>query len=209
MASQWLPVAEAARALGVSDRTVKRRIEAGEIESKLENLPRGGVRRLVLMEDREGHERDKTERDVQDTKRTAERATLKRKGEAERDVQDNRAGRARQAERDTSGAEREVEVLRDALAHEREQNAFFRATIEQHQRSEAELRQSLREALRAMPKAITAGEGATIAENKPQNGAAGGSGPSASNGPESGGNRGEAGISYASIADELERMMNQ
>ncbi len=34
---------------------------------------------------------------------------------------------------------------------------FLRAAVEQHQRGEAELRAALREALRAMPKAITEG----------------------------------------------------
>ncbi len=39
------------------------------------------------------------------------------------------------------------------------ENAFLRSAVEQHQRSEAELRAALRKALEAMPKALPAGAG--------------------------------------------------
>ena len=45
MAKEWQPMADACRILGISDRTLRRRIESGEIESQLE-----GRRRYVLID---------------------------------------------------------------------------------------------------------------------------------------------------------------
>jgi len=45
------------------------------------------------------------------------------------------------------------------MTHLLAENAFLRAQVEQHARAEAELRAALRETVRAMPKAITTGQG--------------------------------------------------
>lgn len=50
------------------------------------------------------------------------------------------------------------------MTHLLAENAFLRAQVEQHARAEAELRAALRETVRAMPKAITTGQGEDHAE---------------------------------------------
>lgn len=157
----WLSIAQACQLFGVSDRTVKRRIEAGEIQSKLENLPRGGVRRLVLVDEREGHARDKTARDVRDTEGTRARDTSERETQTVRDKTDERAGRAGQTERDTRGTNGEVELLHATVERDREEIQFLRGLVEQRDRDAAELRAALREALKAMPKALPEGTAPT------------------------------------------------
>jgi hypothetical protein len=161
----WLSIAQACQLFGVSDRTVKRRIEAGEIKSKLENLPRGGVRRLVLVDEREGHERDKTARDVRDTKGTSARDTSKRETQTARDKTDERAGRAGQTERDTRGTNGEVELLRATVERDREEIAFLRNVVEAQQRDAAELRQSLKKALEIAPRQLMQGNAPDAARN--------------------------------------------
>jgi hypothetical protein len=165
--ANWLSIAQACQLFGVSDRTVKRRIEAGEIQSKLENLPRGGVRRLVLVDERAGHERDKTARDVRDTKGTSARDTSKRETQTVRDKTDERAGRAGQTVRDTRGTNGEVELLHATVERDRdrEEIRFLRNVIEAQQRDAAELRQSLKKALEIAPRHLTAGSAPDAARN--------------------------------------------
>jgi hypothetical protein len=151
-------MSEAARLLGVSDRTLKRRIEAGEIVSKLDSLPRGGVCRLVLLDTRAGHESANNARDVRDTKGTTARDTAKSETEASA----TRAGHeSANNERDTRGTPAEVEQLKEQLERERDLNGFFRSLIEQRDRDAAELRAALRKALEAQPRQLTAGEETT------------------------------------------------
>lgn len=56
---------------------------------------------------------------------------------------------------------RVLESREELVLELRDQVKFLRAAVEQHQRSEAELRAALRTALAAMPKAITEGESST------------------------------------------------
>jgi hypothetical protein len=161
--SEWLTSAEACRILGVSDRTLKRRIEAGVVESRLETLPRGGVRRVVRVTERAGQEQEASGPNV--------RATNERENGSVRDNADNRAGRAGQIERATRGPEVESAVVPTPQVERLEKEVdFLRGLVEQHQRAEAELRASLREVLRAMPRQLTEGTGAApeAAQNRPQ-----------------------------------------
>lgn len=59
MAEKWLTVAEAGHALGIAERTLRRRITEGKIESKLENN-----RRLVLVDVLEKAEQEEAQSDM-------------------------------------------------------------------------------------------------------------------------------------------------
>jgi hypothetical protein len=147
---EWLTTAEACHVLGISDRTLKRRVEAGAIESRLEALPRGGVRRLVRATERAGQEKTAEGPNV--------RATNERKSETARASEEIRAGHAGQIERATRGPEVESgNVATPQVERLEKEVEFLRGLVEQHQRAEAELRASLRAALSAMPKQLTEG----------------------------------------------------
>lgn len=213
--ASWVSVAEAAAARRVSIRTVKRWIETGEVESRKE-----GGRRLVWLLD------SGAERDTEGTRQKGhkpggasplESLDAQKEGHSE-GTQDARPVSllALSGGDSSAGASnREAELLRDSLASERAQTAFLRATIEQLQRDGAETRAALREALKAMPKQLTAGAtpqsepNAQDGPESPQNGAARGSDPGAVNGSERGAQRAETALSYGDIADELERMLNR
>jgi hypothetical protein len=150
---EWLTTADACHVLGISDRTLKRRVEAGAIESRLEALPRGGVRRLVRATNRAGQEKTAEGPNV--------RATNERKSETARASEEIRAGHAGQIERATRGPEVESgNVATPQVERLEKEVEFLRGLVEQHQRGEAELRAALREALRAMPKQLTEGTAA-------------------------------------------------
>lgn len=190
MATEWAPIDKAARALGVSARTLKRRVALGVVTSKLEKgrrlvaVPAGSVPIGTLV---------------------PQNGTV---GPVTKGQTEGQQGQVSQGHAGTEGPNG-LALLVEQRDRDRAEIAFLRGIVEQHQRSEAELRQSLREALRAMPKAITAGQHSPSsvenAQNGPQDGAAGYDGPSVSNEPESGENRSESGLSYGDIADWLEQ----
>jgi excisionase family DNA binding protein len=139
---------EAARLLGVSLRTVQRRVKDGNLNS----IERDGARLVCLAPAATTDAtRDTTERDNDAIPRQID-AT----------------------KRDTAQAG-STPALAASLAQSREEILFLRGLVEQHQRSEAELRAALRKALDAMPLAITAGnesapiEAATAPENTQAN----------------------------------------
>ncbi len=121
---------EAARLLGVSLRTVQRRVKDGNLNS----IERDGARLVCLATGAtDDATRDTTRRDNDATARQID-AT----------------------KRDTAQAGSTPDVTA-SLAQSREEILFLRGLVEQRERDAAELRAALREALKAMPKAITAG----------------------------------------------------
>ncbi len=149
----------------------------------------------------------------------------------ETETQNTRLG-ADTADKVRTGADIPSDAL---LSHVLEENRRLWAALEAAQQSEAVTKAALREALRAMPKALSApspegdlaqletqkrgdmapvgqvgtDSSARIAPQRPQNGEGGTYGPKASDGPQTGGKGDGAGVSYASIADELDGMLNQ
>jgi excisionase family DNA binding protein len=122
---------EAARRLGVSLRTVQRRVRDGHLNS----IESEGGRLVCLTPDAtEGATRDKPCRDSDATPRQID-ATKRATAQA--------------------GSTPDVAA---SLAQSREEVLFLRGLVEQHQRSESELRAALRKALDAMPKALPDGE---------------------------------------------------
>jgi excisionase family DNA binding protein len=132
-----ITITAAAKRLGVSVRTVQRRLDSGVLRS----LERDG-RRLVLIESD-----------------AIERATTRHGVATQRDTVSRHV-----ATRDTTKGEGATALLIEQRERDRAEITFLRGLVEQHQRSEAELRTSLREALRAMPKQITAGAPETAAQ---------------------------------------------
>jgi excisionase family DNA binding protein len=103
---------------------------------------------------------------------------------------------------------REVEIeLRAQLDREREFSGILKAQLEAVTQSEAQTKAALREALRAMPKALAPGDAPASANGAPQRaptGAADTDSPTTANGSQ---RPTGAVITYDSIADEIEAMM--
>lgn len=127
-------VAEAAKILGVSPRSIQRRCNAGTLDA-----------RLIQTKFGDAWEIDRAEVE----KAAPEAATHPRQGRDETPDKAPTEPRHVAPEADDLAAR--------YIARLETENDFLRATVEQHQRSEAELRASLREALRAQPRQLTAG----------------------------------------------------
>lgn len=143
---QVLGVAAAARLLGVSARTVQRRCHAGKINA-----------RRVLSEFGEQWEIERSEVEKAQVEATTapptDAATPPRHVAPVSQPQPDNIHRKISP---VEGSESEGLAAR-YIARLETENDFLRATVEQHQRSEAELRAALREALKAQPKQLTAG----------------------------------------------------
>lgn len=164
-----LPVA--AKALGVSLRTVQRRLDRGEL-----GFTERDGKRFVLLEPG-ADARDKT-RDSDATHDTTARQV-----DATRD----------------KNHERESEL--------KEEIRFLRGLVEQRDRDAAELRAALREALKVVPRQLTAApeQAARIERQEPQNGAAGIYGPTTPKGAKIEQERDETSVEEMG-ADELREL---
>lgn len=211
-ALEWLGVSEVAFALRVSERTIRRKCEAGKMAARRVATPGGICWQIDPAEVR--------------TLRTGAARGADTQNEAGKE---NTLEGADTADRVRTGAA----IPSDSLtAHLLEENRRLWAALEAAQQSEAVTKAALREALRAMPKALPAPspeegcesvrtqkenaggdfgtnrDGHASARSAPQhapNGEAGTYGAKASSGPQNGGNGGES-LSYGDIADMLEAM---
>jgi hypothetical protein len=149
-----------ARALGVSVRTVQRRIKAGDLSA----IERDG-RRLVLLPG--------------DATKSATVDATTRQNDA--------------TERDTSSR---------YVSHLETENTFLRGQIEAMQQQHALAMAAMREAMRAMPKALPA-----PADVSPEKGGAANDSPTRTNGPQKPAERaGTGGLSYGDIADWVDEL---
>ena len=231
---EWVSASEVAARLGVSVRAVQKRCTLGKMAARRVTTP-GGTRWEI--EARElGHE-GANEPTNQTSEQDASRATLGREPANQSGSFDSRPS-SFDAQEDANldanpriirrepGANQTNE-LRELLEREREFSAFLKTQLEEANRNAAELRASLREALRAMPKQLVAPspsggaapvvtpsataaleENARNAPQRAQNGEGGIYGGAASNGAKTGEVSDGAGLSYGDIADELERRLN-
>lgn len=185
---EWVSTAIAAARLGVSERTILRRAQAGKLPSRRQTTPRGVV--VVVSLDCEdvptGADIVRTGADTQTTLKTPQIAPEVPTG--------------------ADGADRGADTT--LTSHLLEENRFLRATVEQLQRDGAETRAALREALKAMPKQLAAGaadsapEHAGRAENRAGEATHAPHANDAQSATDSGG-----AITYGSIADDLEAML--
>jgi len=198
----WVSVAVASGRLGVSERTIQRRANRGELDSRFVSDEQG--KRLLIRVDL------KAPNDIAADKLPTH---FHAQSGVAADISARPADKlptANDTPADTSFAQ-----------HLLEENRFLRGVIEQLQRDGAETRNALRRALELAPKQLAApspsGVASSVASdgsarNTPQrekNGEVGRDGPNVLGGAKTGGKRGETPVSYASIADELERMMSQ
>jgi len=215
MSEVWLSVGDFAAARRLSTRTVKRYIEAGDVETKKENGRR-------FVRDFEKGQKGHAQRDTAKVPKVTDGTPQKgHEGEGMslpvslHAQSEGQKGQSESVKRDTlEGEARELARLRADLEREREGVAFLRGVIEQLQRDGAETRNALRKALELAPKQLAAPspvKADETARNAPQSQLSNKSGsysPDALEGAKTGGEGDGAGVSYASIADELERMLN-
>jgi hypothetical protein len=140
---EWLTVSEVAARLKISERTVQRRCKSGKLTARLESGDDGAA---WLINGATLPTGDAITADTADNVPTGdatpnESESAQSVGSVTPDVATLPTGA------DT-----------DFLAHLKAENEFLRGAIEQHQRSEAELRAALRKALEAMPKQLEAAE---------------------------------------------------
>ena len=192
-------VSEAAAIFKVSEKTVRRRIKAGELTASKQPLDGGGIGWRVnigTVLDIGTDNAMETEVDARRNRDGQRAGTPHAQAPTAMDnavdrmdrVMDNRAGTGTDSAMDTRGrgaspsiiplaisqnADRaqlnhEVELLRVQLdsaraeaSREREQSDFLKSQLEDANRNAQELRASLRAALSAMPKQLTAGDAAT------------------------------------------------
>ncbi len=155
--NDYLTVSQAAARLGVSERTLLKRIKGGEIEAEKRPVKGGGMAwRVLLNPDRAGSTTEaewKNEPEARRKSFESESASeWKRTGtgtETAPEVSEPRAGSGTEA--------RLVERLESEVV-------FLRSMLEARERDAAELRAALREALRAMPKQLTAGNETALIE---------------------------------------------
>jgi hypothetical protein len=183
--AKWVSTARAAAALGVSERTVLRRAAAGKLESRRETTARGVVVVVAL--------------DSADVPTGADTQTMLKTPQNGAEVPTGADGA-------DIGADTRL------MAHLSDENRFLRGVIEQLQRDGAETRAALREALKA-PRQLTAGtstpddEAARMEAHGPRNHDGRGRDGGTQNEPQITPERDDGAVTYASIADELQKTL--
>lgn len=177
-ASEWLTVGQAAAIIGVSEKTLRKRIAGGEVAAERQKLSAGGWAWRVDGTRLEGATEGSNRFQPRDGK------SFEHDGAGsgvEVPTASNRATEAHGSVTEEVPTAQmpilqalQVPDARDEMVVElRDQVKFLRAAVEQHQRSEAELRAALRTALAAMPKALPDGESSTrsVVNQSAENGA--------------------------------------
>jgi excisionase family DNA binding protein len=164
---EWLSLSQAAARLGVSEKTLRRRIHAGEIEGEKTAMEGGGLAWRVRLD---GGARDKCSQSTLNVPEAVPEPSGARAGivpelihsQTARDgsAMDKRAGTVPEVvpELSDSVPEPKTDSGQSTLtAHLLEENKFLRGALEARDRDAAELRAALREALklsnRALPEA--------------------------------------------------------
>lgn len=216
-ASEWLSVSDAAARLGVSAKTLRKRMARGEVAFRRVVLARGGAAYEVEMES--VLERSKTlfQNEGQTARNGSRNGTplsvnrgemevgLETKMESSKPTSKPMPRSSISVSKTALEMESEVARLRADLERERENAGFLRGVIESDRRDMAEIRAALREALKLAPKQLAQGteQSARNAPERAQNMEVDRNGSAALNGPQTGAKS----LSYGDIADELERML--
>jgi Fic family protein len=144
MSEEFLTVSQYAALIGVSEKTARKRITRGDVKAERAALPGGGWSWRVYPERLEAVG---NRLEVQSESESAQ--AHERLESAPVAVGSAPTTKAPTVPTDATA--------RELLAQSREEILFLRGLVEQRDRDAAELRAALREALKAMPKAITAG----------------------------------------------------
>ena len=169
--SPWLSVADFAAARGCSPRTVKRWIEAGEIETRKDGGRRWVRARLEPLQKGQSEGTEGTPKGTRQKGHEPGAVSLSVSNHAQSKGQKGHLeGTKGTPERDRETAQ--VVTLSSAREAElKTEIQFLRGLVEGHQRAEAELRAALRDALKSAPKQLTAGDtsaGAAQPQTAPQ-----------------------------------------
>jgi hypothetical protein len=163
--TSWKTVAEAAAALGISERAVQRRCRKGKLRARLVPTPTGQAWQIeaASLESASTRSDDTFDDDTSDTNG----ATGPTLSTPATDETTRTTPQAATLPTDTTETAPTPPTSGDAtpdtsdaryVAHLESENVFLRGLVEQRDRDAAELRAALRESLRAMPKQIEARE---------------------------------------------------
>lgn len=147
--SESLTINQAAARLGISERTVRKRIKAGEIKADKEPRESGGTVWHVWLD----AEAVGSAPEVSNREPEARRKENELNGSAPEVVTEDFQARAGNV---PTASDRQPDAAH--VAHLESEVLFLRSLIEQRDRDAAELRAALRKALEVMPKALTSGE---------------------------------------------------
>lgn len=153
----YLTVSQAAARLGISERTLRKRIKAGEVEAEKRAIDGGGVAwHVQLSQGRAGSEPEAERKNEPEARRKSfeseSASERKRAGsgtETAPEVSDTRAGSEPEAAL--------LDYLRTENEYLKSQIDAWRLQAEAANRTAAETSAALRKALEAMPKALTSG----------------------------------------------------
>jgi hypothetical protein len=145
-----LAINQAAARLGISERTLRKRISKGEIKAEKEPLEAGGVAWRVWLDSSTPESEPEAERKNEPE---ARRKPFESESASERKRNGSEPETAPEVSEPRAGSEPEARIV-ERLESE---VLFLRSMLEARERDAAELRAALRSALNAMPKAITAG----------------------------------------------------
>jgi hypothetical protein len=214
IARVWLSVNEAAAACGVSTKTLRRRMAAGAVNFRRVTLARGGAAYEVEMDSVLDSSKPMFQTGVQ-TDRKMSKPTS-HKGYISSGVLNVKSpilGTGLEVEMDISKTvskpmpemSKPVSISSERETELKEEISFLRGIVESDRRDMAELRAALREALKAMPKQLTAGSAAGEIQTAPESPISSDK-PRGVATPRAASNEAQNGdvSSYSSIADWLE-----
>ena len=164
-AERWRTVQEVAELEGLSERAIQKRCQRGYYSARRIEGDKGDVWEIAAASNGAPIGRSAN------SEPSPNGSPNKSEPNAERFAQPSQSGAA---DSDHATA-REVEALRIQLEssraeveREREISAFLKLQIEEGNRNAGELRAALREALRAMPKQLAAGESGAVPQPRPE-----------------------------------------
>ena len=203
---KWLSANDAAAVLGVSPKTVWRRAKSGELTARKVASERGGeVWEIALETPTDRPDKPTGQNRPTDRTQTAPKVIDEREptGQTERTPTD------RPAKPTGQNADTDAATGARFMAHLETENKFLRAALEQRDRDAAELRAALRTALKLTAGTSAPQLGAANPENAGNGGgvAASGAAVDREKSSEPTGNKSGAALTYADIADELERRL--
>ncbi len=145
-----LTINQAAARLGISERTLRKRIAKGEVKAEKEPLEAGGIAWRVWLDGSGPETEPEAERK---TEPEARRKSFESESASNRQRNGSEMENAPEVSEPRAGSEPEARIV-ERLESE---VLFLRSMLEARERDAAELRAALREALKAMPKALPDG----------------------------------------------------
>jgi hypothetical protein len=162
----WLSVSEAAAALGISTKTLRKRMASGAVNFRRVSLARGGAAYEVEMETVLEPSKPTFQSDFQtdgkSSKATSHKGyissgVLSVKSTGMEPVLEVEMESSKPTSKPMPESSKTVSISSEREAELKEEISFLRGIVESDRRDMAELRAALREALKAMPKALTSG----------------------------------------------------